>query len=501
MKTLQVLFLCFLVALFGPASAAAGSLRAGAAKVDITHPDHPAGSNPLYAKALVLSDDESGQVAVIVAVDAVAIAEIGSIKDPFLANVRARLKEEIGLDPANIMINASHCHGIVCADVEARTVAAVKEAWERLAPARAGTGAGKEDRIMENRRLILKNGKQADVRHAYSMPADEDVAAVGPIDSEIGLLRIDHEDGRPLALVYNFAVHPIQGVPGRGNTADMTGFASVVIEENLGEGAVALFIQGCAGDINPANYKAVNQLRDAEPLGNLLGLSTLRAARKIETSENVDLSMVNESLTLPRADLVERIKEMEVEVDALLESLKGTTLNLKTFVPLYMKYGVSGDFPSYYSHRYLQDEKLGKEDWKKLDDENRQNMAAYIRNIQTMEELTRKQINLALLERHHERNPDAEKTIDVEVVGLRVGDFRMVTFPGEVTVQIGLNIKGASDFEQTFVAGYTNGYIYYSPTAQQLLNRGGAQEDSDCLLAPEWQELFEAVANRVINDL
>ena len=36
----------------------------------------------------------------------------------------------------------------------------------------------------------------------------------------------------------------------------------------------------------------------------------------------------------------------------------------------------------------------------------------------------------------------------------------------------------------TFVAGYTNGYIYYTPSARQMENAGGAQEDSDCLLAP-----------------
>ena len=42
------------------------------------------------------------------------------------------------------------------------------------------------------------------------------------------------------------------------------------------------------------------------------------------------------------------------------------------------------------------------------------------------------------------------------------------------------------------MAGYTNGYIYYAPAAEQLKNVGGAQDDSDCILAPEWQALFEA---------
>jgi len=34
------------------------------------------------------------------------------------------------------------------------------------------------------------------------------------------------------------------------------------------------------------------------------------------------------------------------------------------------------------------------------------------------------------------------------------------------------------------------GYIYDTPTAKQLQNVGGAQEDSDCLVAPEWEQLF-----------
>ena len=53
-------------------------------------------------------------------------------------------------------------------------------------------------------------------------------------------------------------------------------------------------------------------------------------------------------------------------------------------------------------------------------------------------------------------------------------------------------MKRTSPHKATFVAGYTNGYIYYTPTAEQLRNSGGAQEDSDCLVAPEWEGLFHA---------
>ena len=122
----------------------------------------------------------------------------------------------------------------------------MKEAWQNMVPVNVGAGVGHEDRIMENRRLKLKNGKEADVRHAYSLPPDEEVAGVGPVDPEIGILRLDRKDGQTLAVVYNFACHPIQGVPSGGNTADITGFASQVIEDNLSDGAIALFLQGCA---------------------------------------------------------------------------------------------------------------------------------------------------------------------------------------------------------------------------------------------------------------
>ena len=490
-----------LVCLLSPAAVAETGLWAGAAKVDITHPTAKPINDPLFAKALVLRSHDV--TVTIVTVDAVAIGEIGSITNEYLGNVRAALKEQLGLKPKNIIINASHCHGVVSPKVESLTVQAVKEAYQNLTPVKVGVGTGHEDRVQENRRLKLKSGKEADVRHAYSLPPDEEVASVGPIDPEIGILRLDRvDDGRTLAVVYNFAVHPIQSVPGNDNTADMTGFASQVIEDNTSDGAVALFIQGCAGDINPISYKAVDHPRSGEPLGNMLGLSTLKGYRKIETKADDRLKFVNDTIALPRSDLAQRIVAMETERERLLNSLSGTSLNLKTFIPLMVKYKVNGEFPSYYSHRYLHDRALDRADYDHLDAENRQNMKRYINNIHTMEKLTRVQTNLRLLRKHQEDLVDSGKrTIDVEVTGMRVGDFVLVTFPGELTVQIGMNLKKQSPHDHTFVAGYTNGYIYYAPTAEQLKNVGNAQEDSDCILAPQWQSIFENKAMEVINDL
>ncbi len=467
-----------------PAVCSADGMVAGVAKVDITNRTAGPVNDPLYAKALVLKTNET--IAVLITVDAVAIGEIGRISNEYLANVRARLLAQFQIDPQHVLINASHCHGVVCEDVEERTFQAVQAAIASLMPVTVGAGTGHEDRVMENRRLELKSGQTADVRHAYALPPDEAIAAVGPVDPEIGVLRLDRvDDGGTLAVVYNFACHPIQGVPSGGNTADITGFASRVIEENLGDDTVALFVQGCGGDINPVDYKDVDHPRSAEPLGNLLGLSTLRAVRKIECQSDSRLAVIHEQLTLPRADRTQRIYDLEVEQQRLLKQLRGTSLSLKTFLPLVVKYRLADKYPSNYAHRYLHEEQLGRGDLRHLDAENRRNLKAYLENIHIMEELTRLQTNLALLRKHQASLVESgRRSVDVEVVGLRVGPFVLLTFPGELTVRIGLNLKSQSPHEQTFVAGYTNGYIYYAPTAEQLQNPGHAQEDCDSILAP-----------------
>jgi hypothetical protein len=483
-----------------PKPAGAAPLLAGVAKVDITNANTLPVQDRLYVKALVLKSGET--TAVIVTVDAVAIGGIGSIGNDYLGKVRVRLQKDLDIKPANVLVNASHCHGIVCADVDDRTVQAVTQAAKNLVPVTVGTGTASESRIMENRRLKLKNDKELDVRHAYSLPPDEEVVDVGPIDPQIGLLRLDKSDGQTLAVVYNFACHPIMGLPNGENTADIIGFASKVIENNLSEGTIAVFLQGCGGDINPVGYKDAHQPRSAEPLGNMLGLSALQGLRKIKPRETGPLKIINETIQLPRGDLATRIDAMQAEQTRLLKSLEGTSLDFKTFLPLVVKYELSSEFPSSASHRYMHEKKMGRNDLNSLDATNRKNIKAYMENIYTMEALTRNQINLALLKKHHEASLAAgRKPIEVEVVGVRIGDFVLVTFPGELTVEIGLNIKKASPHKPTFVAGYTNGYIFYAPTAKQLQNVGGAQEDSDCLLAPEWQKLFEDKVAEILKRL
>jgi hypothetical protein len=488
-------------------------LHAGAAKVDITNTSVLESDDPLYAgidvarpndrlyvKALVLKDAAS--TVVMVTVDAVAVAQIGTIGNDYLDKVRARLGVKFDLKPDRVMFNASHCHGVVCEDIVDRTVAAVEQAWEKMVPIRVGVGCGYEDRIMENRRLKLKNGHVADVRRAYALPANEEIADIGTVDPQIGVVRLDQNDGRTVAVLCHFACHPIQGVPNGGNTADLSGIACQVIEEYSDEGTVAFFLQGCGADINPVRYRDLSAPPDAAPLGHMLGLSTVRALKGIQCGAEQQLKLKHRTLALPRAELGPAIAKLEAEQKRLLESLVPNPLNLQTFVPLLVKYGLGGEYPADAAHRYLHEAAKGRKDLENLDDENRKNIAIYSRNVAVMEELTRVQTNLGLLRLHHAGNQAAGGAhIHVEMLALRLGAFVLITFPGELPVEIGLGIKARSPHEHTFVSGVTNGYLYYTPTLEQLKNQGRAQEDSDCLLDPSWQALFEAAVDDMLQDI
>lgn len=93
-----------------------------------------------------------------------------------------------------------------------------------------------------------------------------------------------------------------------------------------------------------------------------------------------------------------------------------------------------------------------------------------------MEELTVVKENLNLLTKHQKSYLSYEdKLLHAGVNAFKMGDFVLVTFPGELSTQIGLNIKEKSPYDFTYILAYTNGYHYYAPTDEQLKNRSGAQ--------------------------
>ncbi|HEY3416130.1 MAG TPA: hypothetical protein VGM23_04510, partial [Armatimonadota bacterium] len=457
---------------------ASGTLRAGVAKRDIT--TDAAGANirdPLYAKALVL--DDGATTVVLIAMDVTAIGGrrisqrmLDDVGEEFLPRLRSRIQDTFGIPGGHVLVNASHTHPpgrLLCDDDEQveRTFDAVRLALLNMTPVRIGAGAGYEDRITINRDLQLKNGKDWTIRHTNPCPPDGEVTGVGPIDPEIGIIRIDRLDGRPLAVVYNFACHPMFGDVRGSITANFPGIASRVIEEHLGQEAMALFLQGAGGNICDVLFKDFNRPRDIEPLGTMLGLSTVQALNDIRTGD-ATLRVIAKTIALPRrTDIPERIAALRQEQADLLESLHYTTLNFKSFLPLYISQGLFPEYPSDYSYRYLQAEQIDSEELRDLDALKKGAIAKYLNNIQAMEALARIQDDIATLEKHAAINRESgETTVPAEVQGIRIGDCVLLTSPVELLVEIGLQLKKTSPFAHTLVAPFSNGYLHYGAPAE-----------------------------------
>ncbi len=116
-------------------------------------------------------------------------------------------------------------------------VEAAVEADDRLQPARIGCGWG-ESSIGVYRREVR------DGRDVLGEVPDH------PIDTSVGVIRVDDLDGNPIATLFRYSAHTVT-VGSRSMVAspDYPGPAREVIEANLG--GLALFLQGCGGNINP----------------------------------------------------------------------------------------------------------------------------------------------------------------------------------------------------------------------------------------------------------
>jgi hypothetical protein len=114
----------------------------------------------------------------------------------------------------------------------------IKEAQTKLIPARLGAGWGFSQANI-NRRAIDVDGKA-------SLGLNPD----GPVDRRIGLLRIEKEDGTPMALIANYPVH---GTVMSGSHLQISGDAPGIVSEYVEQktGVPLIFINGAAGNLAP----------------------------------------------------------------------------------------------------------------------------------------------------------------------------------------------------------------------------------------------------------
>ena len=122
--------------------------------------------------------------------------------------------------------------------ISASLVKAVEEARARLEPARLSTGTGTS--------MANINRRARDVDGKISLGLNPD----GPVDRQIGLVRVERPDGSLIALAANYAIH---GTVLSGANTAISGDAPGVVTEYLEKmlDAPVLFVNGAAGNAAP----------------------------------------------------------------------------------------------------------------------------------------------------------------------------------------------------------------------------------------------------------
>ena len=286
----------FLLLVSLPAFAQSG-LKAGVAKVDITPKTHemmwgygarvqPATTtlDPLYARVLVL--EAGGKRLAIVTLD---------LGRSFGEASLGRLQEEVRKSSAIscLLVTASHTHSAPVIQDEYQgappaweqnalggIAAAIATAASHLQDARIGVGTGSV-LIGHNRLHVNDNGTVSFFERNPTM------IPTSPVDPTVTVLRIDTANGDPLAVLINYACHPV--VLGAGNlqySADFPAITNRVVEKVLGGNVESFFVQGAPGDINPY-YADLPPAEDAIKLrdwtGEKLGEEAARVAKAIHT--------------------------------------------------------------------------------------------------------------------------------------------------------------------------------------------------------------------------
>lgn len=444
MRVLRLVLATVVVALAAyPAQAQdARRLRAGAATSNITPPlgaslvgnwtpsEATHVHDELHARCLVLDNGE-GRLALVV-VDSLGVPR------HVLDHAKRLAHEHTGIPTDRILISATHSHSAPTAQgaqwsparyevapsldpyqsfLATRIADGIRRAVTNMQPVRIGWGKVSLPDEVFNRRWLMKPGPhlrnpfggmdQAVMNPGVKHPAL--VEPAGPTDPEIAFLSVTSDAGRPLALLANYSLHYVGGVPSGDVSADYFGVFANSLARLLGEDRVdspfvAMLSNGTSGDIN--NIDVTREQPRLPPyvrmerVANRVAAAVYQGLQHLEYREWVPLDMAQRTLTLetrrPTADQLAWARQVMARPD-----------------------GAPAAHPRerIYAERTLQ-------------------------------------------------RADVPPQIDVVLQALRIGDLAITTFPFETFAEIGLELKARSPFAQAFTISLANGSEGYLPTAR-----------------------------------
>lgn len=431
-------------------------LKIGFARTNITPPlgaNVPGGFFPrsgafvhddLYATAMVIDNGET--IVALVGLDALSVrhstVEIG----------RKIAHEQAGIDPANIMVGASHTHcgGPTCdclgsrpeqwyCELVGRQIGtAVVEANRLKRPASLGIGRGYEDSVVFNRRFMMKDGKET--THPGKMNPNI-VKVAGPIDPEVGVIVArDAETDKVIGCLVNYALHGTLGIGGAGYSADWPHYMRETIGGVYGDEALTVFLNGACGDITQVDNQSPRPSEFGEAFGAAVGRTVGAEAVKViehlavnaERLAEVELGAISQIIEIPMRPVTpEKLKSAKAYLKKNPEIMEG--------------------------RRIYEEDQVRMSEWLK-----------------------------------------SEPNVPTEIQAIRIGDVGLVSNPAEYFCIFGLDIKSKSPFPQTMVVELANGCIGYVPDEKALGPKGGGYEPAHACSSKLVAEAGKMIAKKSV---
>ncbi len=417
----------------------AAEFRAGAAVGDITPTKWPVylvGSfsergaekawDPLSARALVLDDGKTRL--------AIVIVDSCLIPRTLFDEAKQRASKVTGIRSDRMLMAATHTHSAPASldrivakasdeylDVLKRgIVEAVSQANANLEPAEIGWGQVDVPEHVHNRRWHMKPG--GIVPNPFGETTDQVrmnpprgrgllERPAGLTDPQVSFISVRAKGGRPIALLANYSLHYVGGVPAGGVSADYFGEFAKQIKQRIATEEddsrppfVGVMSNGTSGDVNNINFRNPQpRKKPFEQIRYVAGSvadEVLQVYKKTKHRESTTLAMAQRELSLgirkPTAEQLARAKRFLAEPD-------------ESKLPPRAK--------------------------------------AYARFALELAKMS--------------------PTEDIVLQAIRVGDVGIASIPCEVFAEIGIDIKDRSPLKGTFTIELANGWNRYLPTPRQ----------------------------------
>jgi len=405
--------------------------------------------DPLYCKAAVFEDAPGNRLALVT-------MDICMLDRQKVAFFRRKVAQSTSIPAENILLAATHTHagpataapyGCPSSPAEQietflnRATQAVVRAAADVQPAALRIGRARERRVSFNRRLRRKDGSTA---MNWTLPDPATVAGpLGPVDDELLALSVDCGGCQVGALV-NFPLHP--AIIDHENwlySADYPGYMAESLGQIKGEDFLTLFFNGCCGNINHIDYADKDSPRRgfvmAQRVGYMLGARAAQAINHGVEISGSPIAAVRQAVALNRIAISQERYE--------------------------------------WAQRTLDEAGSGQR-----------------KPIDGLDAEVTAKLLIRLYHQQHE--PD-----EVEVMAVRIGPLGIVSLPGEVFTEFGMDIKRRSPAPYTMAIELANDAVGYLPTAEAF-GQGGYEVTPGVTAYEKGSgERLRDAALRLLNDL